>query len=289
MERILITGAESYIGDSFARWLGVHCPDCSVFIQDVRTDDWKQLDFSAFDTVLHVAGIVHQKQTDENRSLYFRVNRDLTLEIAEAAKAAGVKQFLFLSTMSVYQKTQGMIGPATPPVGGDAYGQSKLEAEQGLALLRDADFCVAVLRPPMIYGPGCKGNFRSLIRIALGAPMFPIVQNRRSMLYIDHLCAFLKLCIDRRLDGVFFPQNAESVNTTQMARWIASANGKKLHASRLLGLLVRAAMPFSAKLQKAFGSLTYEGTEVFNFEYDTVSNEASVRVSAENRGEGSGR
>src|SRR5690606_12783164 len=129
MKRVLITGANSYIGMSVEKWLLKQPDKYSVETLDMKDPNWVNFDFSKFDVVLHVAGIAHIKQTKKNKDLYYRVNRDLAVDTARKAKEAGIKQFVFLSTMSVYGKVTGIIKDDTIPNPKDAYGKSKYEAE----------------------------------------------------------------------------------------------------------------------------------------------------------------
>ena len=150
-----------------------------------------------------------------------------------------------------------------------------------MAELADDGFKVCILRPPMVYGKGCLGNFGTVIRLVRKLPLFPKVNNVRSMIYIDNLSRFVKICIDRELDGLYFPQNREYMNTTEMALWIAEKLGKKCRRSRLLGLCVRIVMPFVGMAQKAFGSLVYENCEDLEYEYSTVDLKESVMRSTD--------
>ena len=95
MKRVLITGKGSYIGSYFRDYLKEFPNDYYVEELDVRDDSWKQFDFSKFDVVYHVAGIAHIKETKENASLYYKVNRDLAVEIAKLSKSYGVKHFIW--------------------------------------------------------------------------------------------------------------------------------------------------------------------------------------------------
>ena len=277
MKNILITGAGSYIGQSFAQYIAAHCSEkYRVSTVDTIGNDWKNTDFSQYDCVFHVAGIAHRKETAENAPLYYTVNRDLAVQIAQAAKAAGVKQFVFLSSMSVYGLETGHITRATQPAPKSHYGKSKLEAEQLLAPLADDSFILTVLRPPMVYGKDCKGNFQSVIKLVKKLPFFPKINNRRSMLYIENLCAYVVFCIENQLGGLHLPQNPEYMNTSEMAGYIAKGLGKKLRPSRLLGFGVWLLLPFLKPAQKAFGSLTYEQE---NIPLTLVCSEESVTVS----------
>lgn len=267
MKKILIVGANSYIGTSFDAYMAQWGEDYRVDTLDVITDAWKNTDFSCYDVLYHVAGIAHQKETEESAPLYYKVNRDLALEIAEKAKREGVGHFVFMSSMSVYGMERGEITPDTQPAPVTHYGRSKLEAEEGLKKLAAPDFRVAILRPPMVYGKNCRGNFQLMLKLVKKSPVFPGVWNQRSMISVRNLCAFVRMAIDRQLEGVFFPQNREYVNTTEMAKLMAKVLGRRVWFSRLVGLLVECLVPVVSVAGKAFGSLTYRNCEQFDFCY----------------------
>ena len=279
MKKILISGSNSYIGISLERFLSQWPEQYQVDTLDVIGDGWKSADITGYDAVFHVAGIAHQKETDENRHLYFEVNRDLAVEMARKAKSAGIPHFIFMSTMSVYGKESGVITPATQPDPQNGYGQSKLEAEEAMHAMEDAHFRVAVLRPPMVYGKNCRGNFQTMKKLVEKSPVFPAVNNQRSMISIDNLCSFVRLAVDEQLCGTFFPQNREPVSTTAMARIIADTLGRRVWFSRPAGIAVQALAAVYPTARKAFSSLTYEGCEQHGFRYCVEDFEESVRRS----------
>ncbi len=256
MKKILITGKNSYIGNAVESRLKEAGHEAEVL--DMIGDGWKSADFSRYDCIFHVAGIAHVKETKKNKQLYYSVNRDLAVETAQKAKSSGVKQFVFLSSMSVYGKEYGKITNDTLPKPKTNYGKSKLEAEQNILPLSDENFKVCVLRPPMIYGKDCKGNYVTLRKFALKLKIFPYVKNKRSMLYIENLCEFVRLIIENCESGVFFPQNAEYTNTSEMVKSVAAAHGKKLRLIRGFGWAVKLLGPFIKSARKAFGNLTYD-------------------------------
>lgn len=275
MSTILITGISSYIGKSFAEYLGrtsMHTVD-GISLRDPA---WKERSFAGYDTIFHTVGLTHVKETAENAAQYYEINRDLTLEVARKAKAEGVRQFIYMSSMSVYGMYEGVITPQTRPEPNSNYGRSKLEAEQGLRRLEDASFKVCILRPPMVFGKGCKGNYQSLVKLVAQSPVFPRIRNERSVLSIENLCGFLKIAVDEQLSGIFFPQNREKICTSDMALWIAEGLGKKLVLIGAAGLAVKAIMPLSASARKAFCSLCYEGTETMDYRYCSESSRDAV-------------
>lgn len=278
MKKILIAGKGSYIGESFRRYLEKWPGGYEVFCLDMVGDSWHSHDFSGYDAVYMVAGIAHVKETDENRELYYTVNRDLAVQTAKKAKESGVGQFVYLSSMSVYGKSHGFITKDTPLDSQNAYGESKAQAEELLKELAGDDFAVAILRPPMVYGRGCRGNYRSLEKLALKLPFFPKVKNKRSMLYIDNLSECVRLIICRRLGGCYCPQNREYVCTYHMAKKIRAAHGKKLIPGLITGLAIRCAGKFVGVVRKAFGTLAYRDVENLDFEYCVVDFEESIRA-----------
>lgn len=257
MKKILITGAGSYIGQSFERYLSRFPGAYQVESVDMVDPSWREHSFGGFDAVFHVAGIAHIKETPENADLYYRVNRDLVIEAAKKAKEDGVRQFVFLSSMSVYGMEEGCITRQTVPAPKSNYGKSKLQAEEGLDALRSDDFAVAILRPPMVYGEGCKGNYQSLVKFAKKMPFFPDYSNKRSMLHIDGLSETVRGIVEDGADGLFLPQDPEYVCTCKMVQGIAREMGKDLKLIRLLNPAVSLVKHTTAIGRKAFGDLYY--------------------------------
>lgn len=256
MKRVLITGKNSYIGTSLENWLMREPDKYKVDTVDMKDESWKEKDFSEYDVVFHVAGIAHIKETSDNQDLYYKVNRDLAYETAQKAKEDGAEQFIFLSSMSVYGIENGVIDKNTPLKPNSAYGKSKIEAEELINKLQGNSFTVSTLRPPMVYGKGCRGNYPRLVGLALKTPIFPKVDNKRSMIYIDNLSEFVKQLADNRSGGLFFPQNAEYVNTSEMVRLIAGVHGKKIVMTKLFNPLL--SLLNVSTVNKVFGDLVYD-------------------------------
>lgn len=273
VKKILIVGENSYIGVSFARYASERY---DITIVGAKDGKWKACDFSAFDVVLHCAGIAHIPQKKNMRNLYYSVNCDLAVDVANTAKAAGVKQFIFLSSMAVYGNMRGEITPETPPGATDFYGGSKVLAEQKLIELQSINICI--VRPPMVYGYGCKGNFPRLVKLADKLPIFPKVQNKRSMIYIDNLCEFLCKVIEDNKNGIHLPQNAEYVNTTELVQTIAIVAGKRMRTTSVFNPLIFLLKKFIPSLDKLFGDLVYAktGDEI---EYNVVEFKEGVGLS----------
>ena len=257
MKKVLIVGANSYIGESFARYASNRF---SIDTVGTVNEDWQKKSFSDYDCVLHVAGIVHRKQTPEIKQLYFSINCELAVSVAQKAKAEGVKQFIFISSFSVYGKNTGIIQNTTKPspMQDDYYGQSKYQAEQSIELLQSDTFNVAIVRPPMVYGPNCKGNFPRLVSITKKSLFFPAIENKRSMIFIDNLLEFFCILIDSGYGGLFMPQDKEYVNTSSMVKEIAANYGKSIGFTKIFNPLIFILMPSLPLLQKVFGSLYYD-------------------------------
>lgn len=283
LKKVLITGASSYIGESVEKWLNNSDNEYEVDTLDMLDPNWKEFDFSKYDTVFHVAGIAHAdvgNVSEEVKQKYYQVNTDLTLEVANIAKNAKVRQFIFMSSMIVYSGCGTThITKDTKPKAENFYGDSKLQADLKLQEMNDDSFKVVVVRPPMIYGKGSKGNYPQLVKLATKLPVFPIVNNKRSMLHIDNLCEFIKLMIDNEESGVFFPQNDEYTNTSDMVQMIASIKGHKIILLPGTSLFIKLLGNIPGKIgrlaSKAFGDSYYdmnlsdyvEGYRINNFRH----------------------
>ena len=260
MKRILITGEGSYIGRSFKRYVSSR-EDVQVDELDVRGEAWKEKDFSSFDVILHLAAIVHiSNPSKEMESVYNQVNTQLPYELAQKAKGEGVKQFIFMSSMSVYGEVLGdrVITNDTQERPDSFYGKSKLAAEQLLTELESEDFKLAVLRPPMVYGHQAKGNYKRLSKLAQKLPVFPLVKNERSMIYIDNLCEFIRLIVQNQDSGVFYPQNQDYVNTSQLVKEIKRTHGQRVALLPAFNWILKGLSRYVSTLNKLFSDLTYE-------------------------------
>lgn len=258
MKKVLITGANSYIGTSFENWIAQWPDRYNVVTIDVKEQSWKEKNFSLYDVVFHVAGIAHVSADPKMEDLYYKVNSELCIATAKKAKAEGVKQFIFMSSIIVYGDSKIVIKRGTKPKPSNFYGKSKLMAEAGISSLEDDNFKVVIIRPPMIYGKGSKGNYPKLVNAAQKLPVFPDFNNQRSMLHIDNLCKFIQLMIDNYERGVFFPQNKDYVKTSEMVRVIAESYGKKIRLIKLFNPFIKVLMKVNGLINKVFGNLVYD-------------------------------
>ncbi len=279
MKKILITGANSYIGQSLENWLDKSQGDYQVDTLDMINPAWKEYDFSPYDSIFHVAAIVHKNEKNLNQDLYDKVNRDLPIELATLAKKAGVAQFIFLSSMSVYGKNEEVITKSTKENPSTYYGKSKLAAENGLKKLADDSFNLLILRPPMVYGPNATGNYTRLSKLSKLTVAFPKINNNRSMIFIDNLMEFIKQAIDRELSGLSFPQNKEYVITSTLVKTIRQANGKKTLLTSIFNPILNQ-LTGIGQFNKLFGNLVYDqGLSQEAFDYNIVNFEETIRKS----------
>lgn len=280
MKKVLITGAGSYIGTKVEEWLKRSPELFEVDAVDTLNNNWKKADFSKYDVVYNVAGIAHVKAQKGEEPLYYAVNRDMVIEIAKAAKVAGVKQFIHMSSMIVYKEVKTLKGKNidtnTEPAPNGFYGASKLQGEQGIKALESPFFKVCIMRPPMIYGPGCRGNFPKLVWLATKTPVFPAWHNKRSMLYIDNLCEFVKQVILHGTRGIVFPQNGEYADTCEIIRYYAKKYDHKIWITKLFNPLIWLTGNFMRPVGKMFSDSTYDmAMSKYDFDYQIVGLEES--------------
>ena len=291
MKKVLITGANSYIGVSFENYVKEHYSDeLDIDTVDMIDGTWREKDFSHYDVVFHVAGLAHAdvgNVSEETKKRYYAINTNLAIETAEKAKADGVGQFVFMSSSIIYGESapygkRKIITEETIPAPANFYGDSKWQADKGVRKLASDKFTVTVLRPPMIYGKGSKGNYPKLAKLAKILPIFPDVDNERSMLYIENLCEFLSQVMIRGCGGVFWPQNAEYSNTKEIVRKIAKISGHKILISSTLNFLVTLALHMPGKVKKlvnkALGNMSYDRKmSKYDFDYQVVTLEESIK------------
>lgn len=231
MKKILITGASGYLGSEFIE-LYKDLYRFQTFsllrssIDEVNLDD--------IDCVLHCAALVHQTKPLTYKE-YYKVNVEYPLALAKKAKAKGVSQFVFISTIAVYDNSINELtetAKLNPPT---LYGKTKLEAEFQLQKLNEASFIVSVIRPPMIYGNNAPGNINKLKSIINKSPIIPLggIKNKRTFVYIKNLCFGIDQVIRQELKGMFLISDDEAISTTKLISLIASTNKRKKHIIKI--------------------------------------------------------
>lgn len=284
--KVLIIGKDSYIGNHIDNWLSTR--GTKVHQLNVLTNDWKSFDYTPYDSIVHVAGIVHRPDCND-WELYKRVNTDMAIEIATMAKKQGVKQYIYFSTMGVYgveKKLQpNIIDDKTPLAATSMYGRSKLMAEEGLLKLQENGFNVVCVRPPSVYGKGCRGGYITGFKsIAQKLPVIPRAYEnvKQSFIYIDNLSELVRIAIVHNLKGVLCPQDDKAVSANELLHIISNGIGKKYHSSWLMGLGVKL-FHFLPIVTKAYGGVEYsrELSDIEGFNYAIVPLEDAMKRTVE--------
>ena len=229
---LMITGASGFIGSNF---IERYKDKYNIIPVDLLKIKPEEIDFRGVDTVLHLAALVHQMK-GAPREKYFEVNTELTRKVAEEAKKQGVRHFVFYSTVKVYGYDGDLYNhniilneeSECKPMN-DPYGESKWEAEKILRRLEDNNFKIGIIRPPMVYGKGVKGNMESLIKLVKMFPILPFNydKNRRSLVNIENLMYLTALVIDKEASGVFLPLDEKNISLKEIVEGIEKAYNLK--------------------------------------------------------------
>lgn len=276
MKQVLVTGLSSYVGKSLIE-NNVKQNNFLIDTISLKNNEWLKTDFSNYDSIVHLAAIVHRKGIEIDQ--YFQVNRDLTIKLAEKAKREGVKQFVFFSSMSVFDDKEIFITNNTAKKPQTAYGSSKSEAEEYLLEMNSPSFKIVIIRPPMIYGFKCPGNYSKLSKISPYLLFFPRISNERSMIYIENLIHFTNWIIKSEVNGVFHPQNKKYVNTFDLVKQIRNAHNKRTIAIPF-PKIPKIMMEKVNFLSKILGDLKYcRNIDSNIFEYNSVDFKESIELS----------
>jgi nucleoside-diphosphate-sugar epimerase len=216
MLNVLVTGASGFVGKHL-----LHYNNNGRY--NLRTVSLKSTNVESclienIDVIIHLAGKAHEMNKIDDK-VYFDTNYLLTAQLADKAKKAGVKHFIYISSTKVYNDEQGMVLDETSACEpSDAYGKSKLKAEQYLQTVADKNFRVAIIRPPVIYGAGVKGNILKLLKLCDSNKPLPFlrVNNQRSMVFINNLLELMFTIIDQRAEGIFIAGDAQPLSTSKL-------------------------------------------------------------------------
>lgn len=286
MKKVMLVGIGGYIGGKFTEYIKNSYPDWVVDSVDSMNGIWKDADFHGYDAVYNVSGLAHANARQGSEEQYYAVNGQLPIDVATKAKKEGVHLFVQMSSMVVYGDMSGlgedkMIYADTVPGEPTIYGKSKMMAERGLHELEDENFQVAIMRPPLIYSENARDNFPRLVNFAKKMPIFPKLENRQSMVYVDNLCELIHLIIENNQGGTYYPQQECYIETSKIVRDIAKAVGNKMWQTRIFNpaLKILSKLPQLGFIHKAFGSITYDMaiSNHFDGKYRVVSYEESIQ------------
>ena len=271
MYRVLVIGKSSYIGRHILDWLSKD-ESFSISSISIRGDEWKNINYSDFDTIINVAGIAHVK---------IKVNTEMAVDICREAKRNSCRQYIYLSSMNVYGDTSQEITENVRPCPKNFYGDSKLQADNQIQQFNSDTFSVVSIRPPVVYGKGCKGNFPKLAKLAKITPLFPKYDNTRSILYIDNLCELVKLLIIDRYSGIVHPQNKEKTSTVQMVEIMAKIYGRHISMPRFFNPFISLMVNKVHLVNRMFADDHYsrELSNIFDYRYCVYSTEESIERS----------
>ena len=286
MKKVMLVGVGGYIGGKFTEYINTHYPDWHVDAVDSMNSIWKGADFHRYDAVYNVSGLAHANARQGSEELYYAVNGKLPIDVAKKAKAEGVPLFIQMSSQIVYGDMSGLgeekiITMETVPSEPTVYGKSKMMAERGLQELVDDKFQVAIMRPPLIYSEYARDNFPRLVNFAKKMPIFPKLENKQSMVYVDNLCELVKLIIENNQGGIYYPQQECYIETSKMVKDIANAVGNKMWLTSIFNPALKLLSKFKmfSFIHKAFGSIAYDMSlsNHFNGKYRVVSYEESIQ------------
>ena len=282
----MLVGIGGYIGGKFTEYIKKYYPDWKVDAVDSMNRKWADADFRGYDAVYNVSGLAHANARQGSEELYYQVNGQLPIDVATKAKEEGVPLFVQMSSQIVYGDMSGigeekLITAETVPSEPTIYGKSKMMAERGLMALVDDSFQVAIMRPPLIYSEYARDNFPRLVNFAKKMPIFPKLENKQSMVYVDNLCELVKLVIEDNQGGTYYPQQECYIETSKIVADIAKAVGNKMWQTRIFNPALRllGKVPQLGFIHKAFGSIAYdmELSNHFDGKYRVVSYEESIR------------
>lgn len=292
MKKILVVGKGGFVSNTFVNYMKNFESQYQVSVISSMNHEWEQYDFGCFDAVFNASGLAHANAKDGSDELYYEVNGRLPGEIAAKAKAEGVPVYVTMSSQIVYGDMSSVgdgriITADTLPVPDGIYGKSKIMGEEGVLQYADDSFQTAIIRPPMIYSENAPENFERLCKFAVNSPIFPNLHNEQSMIYADNLCELIRLIIENKAGGLYFPQEPEFIHTSKLVKDISKAAGKKMVITKIFNPILTLVSGRVRFVRKAFGSVVYDKglSNHFDWQYCVVPYEETVRRIAEKYGE----
>jgi UDP-glucose 4-epimerase len=244
-KKLLITGSSGFVG----RYATGYFKDSyDVETLSLRNKLAGNSVFQGVDSILHLAGKAHVMGNTDPQE-YFDINRDLAVSFAQKAKDNGVSQFIYISSTKVYgDDNSSILDEFSTCQPNDPYGESKYEAEQELLKLNDTAFTITIIRPPLIYGKGVKGNLARISKLIDKLPIIPFggIQNKRSMVYVGNLTALVDHVINNRSQGVYIAGDDKAYSTTYLVETILKNKGlskKNVVLPKFLLSLIRTIKP----------------------------------------------
>lgn len=258
---LMITGASGFIGSNFIKRYKV---EYNIIPVDLIKEKPEDLNYKGVDCILHLAALVHQMK-GAPREKYFEINTELTRRIAESAKKAGVKHFVFYSTVAVYgthgyfdhTKILDINSPTNPKT---PYAESKLEAEKILLNMRENQFEITILRPPMVYGNNCPGNMKKLEKLVDVFPILPFGndKNKRTIVHVGKLLEITNEVIKNSMKGVIIPKDEKDVSIKEIVCKIIKKRKKKTYLIRMSKIMVNILYKIKpSAIESLYGSLRF--------------------------------
>lgn len=229
--KILITGSNGYVGKNFIDAYKSKYDFCKFSLLKKPLEG---LQLDNIDAVLHCAALVHQGK-EKCFQEYYDVNVKYPVSLAKKSKESGVKQFIFISTVSVYGEGESLITEDTICCPKTPYGKSKLMAEIELRKLEEDNFVVSIIRAPMVYGSSAPGNMAALISLVKKVRVIPLgnIENKRSFVYIVNLLHLIDCVIEKKKNGLFLACDDEALGTSKLIEFIAKGLDKKITLIRV--------------------------------------------------------
>ena len=262
MKQILLTGASGFIG---LRYVEMNRQKYGLRLVSLQTTPVQSIDYQGIDTIVHLAGKAHS-MTEIDPKIYYQANYELTRQLAETAKKAGVRHFVFMSTVNVYgtESIDGVINEDSPRHPETPYGDSKRLAEDAVLALEDAHFKVAVIRTPLVYGPRVKGNLLKFLQLAAKPWPLPFggMHNQRSMVFVDNLVALTNAITDQKANGVFLATDAVPISTELLISEMRKNMGKPARLFAFPALILAALRMIRPQvIRRLYGSFVLDGSK----------------------------